>query len=118
MRKILILTTIFTLSACGSSNEDGSSNGDGSSKFTYSSCKITSSNALFASDRENDLKQCWNAPNNGYESKGDALQWCEKQINAYIANKYFIGHSVTYAVESTNCPNFQRKSKEVESIAS
>ncbi|NMM42807.1 hypothetical protein [Pseudoalteromonas arctica] len=97
MRKLLILSTIFALSACGGSNDDGSS------KSTYSSCKITSSQALFAADRDNDLKQCWNAGGNGYESQGDAMQWCEKQVNAYIANQYLVGHTVSYAVESTNC---------------
>lgn len=96
MRKLLILTTVLALSACGS-------NDDGSSKSTYSSCKITSSNALFAGDRESDLSQCWNAGGDGYESQGDAMQWCEKQVNAYIANNYLLGHSVVYAVESTNC---------------
>lgn len=96
MRKLLILASIFVLSACGS-------NDDGSSKPTYSSCKITSSQALFALDRENDLKQCWNASGNGYESQGDAIQWCESQVNAYIANQNLVGHTVTYAVESTYC---------------
>lgn len=98
MKKILLASIAITLLGCGGSNSDGSS------KLTYSSCKITQSSALLAIDRENDLKQCWNAPSNGYESKGDAMQWCELQINAYIANNYLIGHSVTYAVESTYCP--------------
>jgi hypothetical protein len=98
MRKLLILTVIFTLSACGGSNNDGSS------KSTYSSCKITSSEALFVADRSNDLKQCWNAGGKGYESQGDALQWCAQQVNTYIANQYLIGHTVKYSVESTNCP--------------
>ena len=97
MRKLLILSAIFALSACGGSNDDGSS------KSTYSSCKITSSEALFATDRDKDLQQCWNAGGNGYESQGDAMQWCEQQVNAYIANNYLLGHTVSYAVESTNC---------------
>lgn len=97
MKKLLILSAIFALSACDSSNDDGSS------KLTYSSCKITSSQAMFATDRDNDLKQCWNAGGNGYESQGDAMQWCEKQVNAYIANQYILGVTVIYAVESTNC---------------
>ncbi len=96
MRKLLMLTAVLVLSACGS-------NDDGSSKSTYSSCKITSSGALLAGDRDSDLSQCWNAGGNGYESKGDAMQWCAKQVNAYIANNYVFGHSVNYALESTYC---------------
>lgn len=91
------LGTILLLSACGGSNSDGSS------KSTYSSCKIISSQAMFASDRDNDLKQCWNAAGNGYESKGDAMQWCEKQINNYMSSRYLIGHTITYAVQSNYC---------------
>ncbi|GLP95149.1 hypothetical protein GCM10007895_04550 [Paraferrimonas sedimenticola] len=97
MKNIVLMTMLALLCACGGSNDDGSS------KATYSSCKIISSQALMAADRDKDLSQCWNAPGNGYESQGDALQWCEKQINSYISNNYLIGHTVTYAVESTYC---------------
>ena len=99
MKKIILVSLVLTLIGCGGSNSDGSS------KATYSSCKIISSQALFAVDRDKDLNQCWNASGDGYESKGDALQWCEKQVNSYIANNYIVGHTVTYQVESTNCPN-------------
>ena len=98
MNKLLILSFALVLSACGGSNDDGSS------KSTYSSCKIISSEALFAEDRDSDLSQCWNAGGNGYESQGDAMQWCEQQVNAYVANTYLFGHTVAYAAESTNCP--------------
>lgn len=97
MKNLLIVSVLFIVSACGGSNDDGSA------KSTYSSCKIISSKALFATDRDKDLKQCWNAGGKGYESKGDAIQWCEKQVNIYMANNYLIGHTVTYAVESTYC---------------
>lgn len=97
VRTFCIIICALTMLACGGANEDGSS------KSTYSSCKIISSEALFANDRNNDLKQCWNAIGDGYESKSDALQWCERQVNAYIANRYIIGHTVAYAVESTYC---------------
>jgi hypothetical protein len=98
MKKIFFVLVLAGLAGCGGSNSDGSS------KSTYSSCKITSSNALFATDREHDLSQCWNASGSGYESQGDAQQWCEKQVNTYIANRYVIGHTVAYGVESTYCP--------------
>lgn len=97
MKLIVGVISAFILSGCGGSNSDGSS------KSTYNSCKIISSQAMYAADKDNDLKQCWNAPGNGYESQGDAMQWCEKQINAYMATQYFIGHTVTYMVESTYC---------------
>lgn len=97
MRCILLASFIIFTTGCGS-------NSDGSDKTTYSSCKITSSNAILASDRNHDLSQCWNAPNNGYESQGDAIQWCEKQVNSYISNRYLFGHSVKYTAESTYCP--------------
>lgn len=97
MKKYILLALTLTLVGCGS-------NSDGSSKSTYSSCKITQSNAILASNRDNDLKQCWNASGNGYESQGDALQWCEKTVNNYLSYKYLVTHSVTYAVESTYCP--------------
>ena len=98
MRRILLASFIVFATGCGGSNSDGSD------KTTYSSCKITSSNAMFASDREHDLSQCWNAPNNGYESQGDAVQWCEKQVNSYMSDRYIFGHSIKYAAESTYCP--------------
>ncbi len=79
-------------------------NSDGSDKSTYSSCKITDSSASFSSDREHDLNQCWNAVGNGYESKGDALQWCERTVDTYMSDRYIFGHSVTYVIESTYCP--------------
>jgi len=98
MKKLSVLFMVLFISSCADENDDGSK------KSTYSSCKITSSGALFASDREEDLKQCWNAPGDGYESKGDAIQWCEGKVNSYIADSYLFGHSVVYAVESTYCP--------------
>jgi uncharacterized lipoprotein YmbA len=97
VKNYLLLALALTLVGCGS-------NSDGSSKSTYSSCKITQSNAVLASHRENDLKQCWNASGKGYESQGDALQWCERTVSNYLSNQYVVGHSVTYAVESTYCP--------------
>ncbi|HBC3483072.1 hypothetical protein [Vibrio alginolyticus] len=98
MKNIIYILALISLVGCGGSNSDGSS------KSTYSSCKITSSNALFQSDKDYDLSQCWNAPGDGYESSGDAQQWCEKQVNAYMSERYLLGHSVSYSVESTYCP--------------
>ena len=101
MRAVILFSAVIALSACGGSG----SNSDGSSKSTYSSCKISSSQALFAADRDQDLRQCWNASGNGYASQGDAMQWCEQKVNAYIANTYLVGHTVTYVIESTKCPS-------------
>jgi len=98
MKKIFLALFLVGITGCGGENSDGSD------KLTYSSCKITSSSALLASDREHDLSQCWNASGSGYEGQGDAQQWCEKQVNSYIANRYVFGHSVVYGVESTYCP--------------
>ena len=97
MKKILLICLSLFFISCGD-------NDDGSSKSTYSSCKITSSDALFAKDRTKDLGQCWNASGNGYESEGDALAWCKREVNNYIADEYTFGHAVKFAVESTNCP--------------
>ncbi len=98
MRNILILAMTTLLMAC-------LENSDGSSRSTYSSCKITQSNALYNSDKANDLKQCWNLPNGGYESKGDAMQFCAQKVAEYMSNTYLMGHSVTYMAESTYCPS-------------
>ena len=99
MKNILLISCAsLALIGCNVKNEDGSD------KSTYSSCKIVSSEALFSSDRVNDLSQCWNAEGDGYSSKGDALQWCERTVNEYMDNRYIFGHSVTFAIESTYCP--------------
>ncbi|MGF1690083.1 hypothetical protein [Photobacterium kagoshimensis] len=98
MKKLLCLLLLTVLWGCGGSNSDGSS------VLTYSSCKIVNSQALFQVDRDKDLTQCWNAAGDGYESKGDAQQWCAREVNAYISDTYLLGHTVTYAVESTYCP--------------
>ncbi|MDO6620854.1 hypothetical protein [Shewanella sp. 6_MG-2023] len=98
MKKTLLLS-IFLLSACGGSNSDGSS------KETYSSCQITASSALLASDMTKDLSQCWNASGNGYESQEDALQWCRQTVENYIASTYIVGHDVQFIAKSTYCAN-------------
>ena len=97
IRSIMLLSCIILLSACGDTNEDGSL------VYTYSSCKIISSDALFAKDRDNDLSHCWSADGDGYISKGDALQWCSKQVNNYLSENYLLGHSVKFMVESSYC---------------
>jgi len=80
VKKYILLALTLTLVGCGS-------NTDGSSKSTYSSCKITQSKAILASNRNNDLKQRWNAAGNGPETQGDAQQWSEKTVNNYLVNK-------------------------------
>ena len=97
MKYLIILTISLIIIGCGA-------NDDGSSKTTYSSCKITHSSALLTTDKNDDLSQCWNASGKGYESKGDALAWCQVEINTYMSKKYVLGHTIEYAVESTFCP--------------
>ena len=97
MRKILILSLIIILSACGGDYDSEAV------KTTYLSCKINSSHAITNTERDNDLLQCWNADGSGYESQVYAVQWCEQQVNAYISSEYLVGHTVTYSVESTSC---------------
>ena len=47
---------LFLLSGCVE-------NSDGSDPRTYSSCNITESSAVFASDRARDVSQCWDGVN-------------------------------------------------------
>ncbi|SOB74745.1 hypothetical protein SAMN04488490_0272 [Marinobacter sp. LV10R510-11A] len=96
-RLITVLATTLILTACG-----GSENSDGSKKSTYSSCSITKSEAAFAGDRANDLKQCWDGVN--YKEQNLALKWCQQKVSAYIDSEYIFGHSVELEVASTNCP--------------
>ena len=100
MKKILFLTLIAILFV-GCDEELAPKNSDGSKKTTYSSCSITSSNAIFASDRAKDVSQCWDGVS--YKEKSLAMDWCAKKTNAYMG-KYIFGHSITYQVSSTNCP--------------
>lgn len=76
-------------------------NSDGSDATTYSSCSITKSSAIFASDRAHDVSQCWDGVN--YEEKSLASDWCGKKVNSYMG-RYTFGHSIQYKVSSTNCP--------------
>lgn len=95
----LLIILAFLFVSCGGKNEDGSR------KDTYSSCKITSSNAIFSGDRARDLKQCWNASGEGYTSQSDALRWCEAKVLEYYKNSYLTGsvNAGAFAVESTYC---------------
>lgn len=96
MKKLITLAFIFCLTACGSE-----SNSDGSSKATYTSCSIISSEALLASDRAEDVSQCWDGVN--FKEKSLARDWCAKEVNTYIS-KYIFGPAIEYQVSSTNCP--------------
>jgi len=98
----LFLLCSSILASCG-----GDTNSDGSNKLTYSSCSITESNALLASDRASDIQQCWDGVD--IKEKSLALDWCQKKVATYIGNKYVFGHSVTFKVSSTNCPKNKRK---------
>lgn len=92
---IIILGFSIFLASCGGTNSDGSN------KSTYSSCSITESSALLASDRARDISQCWDGVN--IEEKALALDWCGKKASAYM-ERYIIGHSYKIQVASTNCP--------------
>jgi len=96
MKRLISISLVFFLVSCGGTNSDGSS------KSTYSSCSITSSEALLASDRAKDVSQCWDGVD--YEEKSLALDWCAKKVTAYIGSEYILGHTVQYQVSSTNCP--------------
>lgn len=90
----LLLATCISLTGC-------SENSDGSNATTYSSCSITESSAILASDRANDVSQCWDGVD--YEEQSLALDWCRTQTNTYMA-RYTFGHDIKFAVASTNCP--------------
>lgn len=98
MKIILLLGLLLTVSACNDSN---SSDPD---KTIYLSCKIRTSHAPLLSARDNDLSQCWDAEESGFESQVYALEWCDQQVNLYMLDQYTASHTVTYMVDSTYCP--------------
>jgi len=63
---MIVVFSLLGLLGCGAGE-----NSDGSRRSTYSSCKITSSNALFNYDRQRDLQQCRDGVD--FESRGDAM---------------------------------------------
>lgn len=95
-RLILLSIAVFGCVSCAPENSDGS---DAS---TYSSCSISTSKALLASDRAKDVSQCWDGVD--FKEKSLALSWCKNKVSAYMADEYIIGHSIEYVVASTNCP--------------
>jgi hypothetical protein len=96
-RVLLLALSALTLASCG-----GAENSDGSKRYTYSSCSITDSGAVLASDRAKDMRQCWDGVN--YEEQSTAMRWCGQKVSSYISREYTFGHSVEYLVASTNCP--------------
>ena len=96
MQKVFILAVCILVTSCGSVNSDGSD------ATTYTSCSITSSEALLAGDRASDVAQCWDGLD--YKEKSLALTWCTQQVTTYIGARYIFGHAVQYTVASTNCP--------------
>jgi len=103
-----IISIVF---AAGLSLVGCGTNDDGSSMSTYSSCKITKSEALLNRDRANDLQQCWNFPNDGFESKVAADAWCSEKVLDYKTKYEFNPHKIEYNSELTNCPNTERNDK-------
>ena len=98
MNSKLLLIIVISLLSISCSPE----NSDGSDATTYSSCSITESSALFASDRALDVSQCWDGVN--YDELSLAQTWCSDLVNTYMSNNYIFGHEVVYVVASTNCP--------------
>ncbi len=97
MKRLAIMIMPFLVIACGAENSDGSD------ATTYSSCSITNSAAILASDRAKDISQCWDGVD--YKDESLARDWCAGKVSSYIASEYLIGHPVEYKVASTNCPN-------------
>ncbi len=95
IKLITIIGCALFVSSCGGSNSDGSD------KTTYSSCSITDSSALLASDRARDIRQCWDGVD--IKEKSLALDWCSKKASTYMG-RYIFGHSYKIKVASTNCP--------------
>ncbi|WP_087016447.1 hypothetical protein [Thaumasiovibrio subtropicus] len=98
MKKLLMLSVIFMAAGCNSTNDDGSS------KWTYSSCNVTSSQAVSATDRARDQAQCWNFDGVGIYIKSDALAQCKTKVQNYVIGQYgSITHKVNYEVVSHKC---------------
>lgn len=95
MRSIITVTLLSAMLITSCSNSDGSD------PTTYSSCSITSSSALFATDRARDVSQCWDGVD--YEEYSLANNWCASKVNSYMS-RYVFGHSIQFQVASTNCP--------------
>jgi hypothetical protein len=95
MRSIFIATLLCVALITGCTNSDGSD------PTTYSSCSITSSSALFATDRARDVSQCWDGVD--YDEYSLANNWCTSKVNSYM-KRYVFGHSIRFQVASTNCP--------------
>lgn len=96
MKYLLTPACALLLTACG-----GDSSSDGKAS-TYDTCRITDSAALFASDRANDLAQCWTITSTSNQQNAQAQ--CSTLVSSYIASEYLFGHAVEYAVSSSSCP--------------
>ena len=97
MKEIIIIGVLIFILGCG----EESKNSDGSNKTTYTSCSITESKAILATDRAKDVSQCWGGVN--YKEESLAMDWCKKHVNSYMG-RYVFGHDVEFKVASTNCP--------------
>ena len=97
MREVIILMILILVMG----GVEESKNSDGSEKTTYSSCSITSSEAILMSDRTNDNNQCWDGVN--YKEYSLADDWCKGKVYNYMNSRYSIGHKIEYRISSTNC---------------
>ena len=97
MKKNILFTLCLALAACGGGEDDSKP-----AASTYNSCRISSSQAFFASDRANDLAQCWSITQT--TDKTNALTQCSVLTSKYMT-RYISGHSYEYIVSSSACPS-------------
>lgn len=99
--KALIAGAAACLLTTGCIDINDSDHSDSYESSTYSSCRITFSDAAYSEDRWSDLNQCWDGVN--YRSESRALDWCGTMVNDYMNHRYTFGHTVEYRVSVSHC---------------
>lgn len=100
MKALIIGATVCLLMA-GCIEISDSDRHDSYESTTYSSCRITYSDAVYSADRSSDLRQCWDGVD--YLSESRALDWCGAMVNNYMNHRYTFGHTVEYRVSRSRC---------------